>query len=77
MDIKDLNNIDKMNAIEQWQEDEHMHPITCGHEECRLGMYADIDENSNEVILKCPQGHIQKNVPDTIYKRYIRKNYLD
>lgn len=63
----ELNNIDKMKAIENWQESD-MHPLTCN--DCDRRLYEDLD--SKEVVLKCPCGYIQKDVPKVVYDRYRR-----
>lgn len=72
MQINDLNNIDKLKAIEEWQEDSSIHSLVCL---CGLGMFGDI-ENS-KVFLRCPKGHIQKHIPKVVFERYIKTNNLD
>ncbi|HBJ1682532.1 TPA: hypothetical protein LA747_003462 [Clostridium botulinum] len=64
---KELNNIDKMKAIESWQ-DSDLHPLTCRN--CRKNLYEDIIEG--EVVLKCTCGYIQDYVPKVIYEKYKR-----
>ncbi|APQ78819.1 MULTISPECIES: hypothetical protein [Clostridium] len=62
---KELNNIDKMKAIESWQGG-NMHPLTCT--ECRRNLYEDIV--NKEIVLKCICGHVQEYVPEIVYTRY-------
>ncbi|APQ78846.1 hypothetical protein [Clostridium botulinum] len=62
---KELNNIDKMKAIESWQQSK-MHPLTCS--KCRNNLHEDIV--NGKVVLGCKCGHIQNNVPEVVYKRY-------
>jgi len=66
---KPLNNIDKMKAIESWQESE-MHPLTCGNGKCRNSLQDDFVEG--EVVLSCVCGYIQKKIPEIVYTRYKR-----
>lgn len=73
MEIKDLNNIDRLKAIEAWQDADNLHPLTCV---CGLGMYGDVDIESKIVFLRCPKGHIQEKIPKVVLTRYIIENNL-
>jgi len=83
MEIKDLGTFLLLDAIEAWQGDPNLHPLTCGSDNCDhvslVGKVKTINDVLNissqkgaTIFLKCPEcDYTQDFVPDCVYNWYI------
>ncbi len=62
----------KLRAIEWFQTEAHVHPLTCGQEDCRADLQGFEDDGM--VMLSCPEcGEVQMWVPEVVYRLYMRQ----
>lgn len=58
---------EKIKAIQAWQENKYLHPLTCGADRCS-GVLFPVEERE-EIILKCPEcKYNQRYIPEFIYE---------
>jgi hypothetical protein len=63
-----VNNDEKIKAIEAWQANEELHPLTCGEDSNHHPLRPDEDENGS-VILRCPDcDYTQDNIPSVVFE---------
>jgi len=76
-EIKDethLNNIEMINAIVYWQKSKDVHPLTCGNDSNHGLLFPGIDEETNTVVLSCPNcNYVQRFIPEIVFEHY-KKN---
>lgn len=59
----------KIKAVEEWQEDDTTHPLTCAKEGCDSNLEAK--EDGGRVVLECPKCHyVQSWIPTAVLSRY-------
>lgn len=63
-----MSNEDILKAIQLWQSDKHMHPLTCGSKNCRKELKGTIEKG--KVILICSCGYKQYHIPRAVLKKY-------
>ena len=69
-----MTNKEKIDAINRWQTNGSYHPLTCGVDSGHEVLTPFIDENDNNVVLKCPTcGYIQNWIPTVIYDSYVKE----
>ncbi len=64
-----MTNDQKVKAIEEWQKNDRMHPMTCGMDSKHELLVPRTEDGT--VVLKCPTcGLRQHYVPDIVYESY-------
>jgi hypothetical protein len=86
MDAGEMDVFQKIAAIELWQNDPSVHPLTCGKDSQHSLLRPQInqivrggsgDAYAPWVVLQCPDcDYIQTNVPEAIFDRYNQVLYF-
>jgi len=81
-----LGALRKLDAIEAWQHNDHVHPLTCGNDSNHELLVAKMVPTSNvivvssdqgsKIILKCPDcDYVQEHVPEIVYETFIANEF--
>ena len=70
LSIHDLTPLDKLTAVQIWQDYPYMHPLSCTNGCGKLK--GALDPETGLASLVCPScGHMTFNIPDTVLEAYI------
>jgi hypothetical protein len=82
MEISEMGVFKQVEAIEAWQANPNIHPLTCGQCNPHVNLVAEIIPTSNIIVMSSQEGskitltcpkcdYVQDNVPDIVYNWYI------
>lgn len=72
MNHQDLPISFKVKAVEHWQKDESVHPLTCGNDSSHRPLHPFYKLSTKEFYLMCFNcQYKQHNVPDVVYQKFL------
>jgi hypothetical protein len=83
MKINELGALHKLDAIEEWQKDKNVHPLTCGNDANHTLLVGEFIKKdgiismgiTGGIQLKCPDcDYVQSHIPKPVFSAYIDKH---